>query len=1202
MKRRVLPILVASIIIMIAIAGLLSLFDELSGPFGSIGPGQGKDEGQSSQTSGEMQSNNVSSPSASSQDGKPIQNIPASPTCSGSISCQGGLTPAVPLFRVRGSTHTALLRSAAASSYNGKLWNISDEANHSDYQGEELIFSVSGFSSAESDRITITPLIEFSPGFIPTSLYATQVSLQSPLVYYPEELAFYSASAFSVPYEFSTTHYYFDESTLNTARVLDDKKYLELPGAITERTKRLAIEITQGLDSPYAKAKAIESYLQRNYEYNPVYQIAPQDWEPNDWFLFEEKKGVCANFNSALAVLCRTVGIPARLVTGFTIQSIADEQVVKGDQAHEWIEVAFEDLGWIAFDATAPGGKIPTVTHIDSASYIAKKGYTFEVEGEVLAEDGYGVDKMPVEILINETNARGGTLVGNGETSQGHFKITCTALPGIRVGDYYIIAHSLGNDRYAESWSVSENKLRLPATTPATQEQTSIPTPIARAPTTITITASNTIAKKGYALDVSGKVTTSSGDRVDDVKVEVFLNKTKDRGGTVIGSGNTSQGYFMVSCQVPKEMSVGEYQIIAHALADNLYSESWSDPDIKVITATKITLYLPQTIGVNRTITISGSLTEEFGEAVSNQEVLFLLQGKGTIAKPITTEKGEFSFKYTFDQIGTYNVTAEFKGTSYFLASSSSAEIRVLMPTSINLQLPEKALTHEPVSIEGSIKDANGSALVGETITIITDSSGVKTTTGQDGTFSILYSFDKAGVHKVEAKFDTSQYYLASSSSAEIEILSIPLDIQTSDTFVRNEEAVIQGTIGAGDKLYPKESVLLLLDGLQLAEPVADQNGKFQFTYHVPTSTTLGPHTLEYRVPVLNIAETQNIVVKARTSLILSAPAMAKPGDHLSVKAALRDDLRAPMGGANIISQTDGLSAITDGNGTASFGLDIPANQKEPHWSFEYRFLGTSLYLPCSSSMQISLASRTVFPWWVLAFIPVVGISGGYLVYRRRKNKRVPSSMTIEEAMEPDVAQLGGKNVNISINFPQIEKELPDVWGLNDGLDIELLVTDGQGYGLAQKEIEVHVDGIPVAELRLDDKGRAELVQAFSNKGDHLVVGKFSGYEKHELTQVTRTIRIVDYREEIVALFNSLLAWAQSHVSPIPPDATPREIEQILVRKRKEIDRNVLDIVISCFEEADYSTHEIYRKHYRTMFVAQKQVKDSLRRANDKPD
>ncbi|MDD5094140.1 MAG: transglutaminase-like domain-containing protein [Dehalococcoidia bacterium] len=152
----------------------------------------------------------------------------------------------------------------------------------------------------------------------------------------------------------SLSHSYrdFNRDVLNDASTLVDVRCQQLPDTISERVKELSRRITESMPSPFEKAKAIEEFLQAKYEYKLDYQPAPSDWEPNDWFLFESREGICGNFNSAFVILSRASGIPARLAAGYYIQpGQGERQVVYANQAHAWAEVGFQGIGWLAFDA-----------------------------------------------------------------------------------------------------------------------------------------------------------------------------------------------------------------------------------------------------------------------------------------------------------------------------------------------------------------------------------------------------------------------------------------------------------------------------------------------------------------------------------------------------------------------------------------------------------------------------------------------------------------------------------------------------------------------------------------------------------------------------------------------------------------------------------------------------------------------------------
>jgi protein-glutamine gamma-glutamyltransferase len=127
------------------------------------------------------------------------------------------------------------------------------------------------------------------------------------------------------------------------------------------RIRDLAVTITAGIPDYYGKAKAIETYLRANYLYSLKPGIAA-DGDQLAHFLFEAKKGYCSYFAFAMALLCRSVGIPARVAVGFAVDprmEVLNFYEVRAFQAHAWVEVYFGDLGWITFDPTsdtlAPG-------------------------------------------------------------------------------------------------------------------------------------------------------------------------------------------------------------------------------------------------------------------------------------------------------------------------------------------------------------------------------------------------------------------------------------------------------------------------------------------------------------------------------------------------------------------------------------------------------------------------------------------------------------------------------------------------------------------------------------------------------------------------------------------------------------------------------------------------------------------------------
>ena len=130
----------------------------------------------------------------------------------------------------------------------------------------------------------------------------------------------------------------------DTTRAIEASRYA--------RTYRLASRITAGQPTTYDAVKAIEDYLQRNYRYN---ERPPSAALPLDAFLFEDKIGYCQQFSGAMALMLRLEGIPARVAAGFSPGSYnkdTGEYRVRDLDAHSWVEVWFNGIGWVPFDPT----------------------------------------------------------------------------------------------------------------------------------------------------------------------------------------------------------------------------------------------------------------------------------------------------------------------------------------------------------------------------------------------------------------------------------------------------------------------------------------------------------------------------------------------------------------------------------------------------------------------------------------------------------------------------------------------------------------------------------------------------------------------------------------------------------------------------------------------------------------------------------
>jgi transglutaminase-like putative cysteine protease len=137
-----------------------------------------------------------------------------------------------------------------------------------------------------------------------------------------------------------------EEPTLDTAEV-------------TPRIAALAAEVTAGAASTGEAAVRLERHLMDSYTYADRFLGLSGD-KPLEEFLFERREGHCELFASALVLMLRSEGIPARLVTGFLggeLNPLTGYYVVRQSNAHAWVEAYLPDEGWKILDPTPPAGR-----------------------------------------------------------------------------------------------------------------------------------------------------------------------------------------------------------------------------------------------------------------------------------------------------------------------------------------------------------------------------------------------------------------------------------------------------------------------------------------------------------------------------------------------------------------------------------------------------------------------------------------------------------------------------------------------------------------------------------------------------------------------------------------------------------------------------------------------------------------------------
>lgn len=258
------------------------------------------------------------------------------------------------------------LRGVAFDQYNGKTWTnrlsyrraVSEEASGTFVLRGSRSPAPAPLGETIRQTILLEPLdtsVLFAAPFI-EGVSGKFPSIQSDLtgsVYLPFpsssriEYSVLSRSNPILPADLSSEPRLYPESFT--------RHFLQIP-AQSERVAALAKDITHTQRSAYEKVNAIRSFLTHNFRYSLDAPLAELD-HPLEEFLFSRKTGYCEHYATAMVMMLRTIGIPARLVTGFLAtewNEYGNYYLVRQQDAHAWVEVHLPHSGWITMDPTPP--------------------------------------------------------------------------------------------------------------------------------------------------------------------------------------------------------------------------------------------------------------------------------------------------------------------------------------------------------------------------------------------------------------------------------------------------------------------------------------------------------------------------------------------------------------------------------------------------------------------------------------------------------------------------------------------------------------------------------------------------------------------------------------------------------------------------------------------------------------------------------
>ena len=324
---------------------------------------------------------------------------------------------------------------------------------------------------------------------------------------------------------------------------------------------------------------------------------------------------------------------------------------------------------------------------------------------------------------------------------------------------------------------------------------------------------------KNESFTIGGYVVRADNKQgVASIKVDLFLNATKEAPGEFLGSASTDgAGRFAVETKVPHDLDATKYHLVAHSLQKQvdckIWRESWSDPEMEVTAKTRIVWDLPARVVLGRNMTVAGRVLDEVGGPVRNGNVTLVVEGQ---TLRLTTDGiGAFSHVMRVNDTGDVDVTATFDSTKYYGASSSTASVPVVpedvqvdgadAPLGVLLTRSRETVVTGTVLVGGAARPGEVQlAFEGLKVSSCADcpaASAVKVTPDENGTFSVpvwVASDQAPGAHRLTVTGGGLKQTHAFNSTLAVPV-TLVIDAKGAGLFTKDYEGTVTAVDDAGD-------------------------------------------------------------------------------------------------------------------------------------------------------------------------------------------------------------------------------------------------------------------------------------------------------------------------------------------------------------------------------------------------------------------
>ncbi|WP_157078601.1 beta strand repeat-containing protein, partial [Methanobrevibacter filiformis] len=419
-------------------------------------------------------------------------------------------------------------------------------------------------------------------------------------------------------------------------------------------------------------------------------------------------------------------------------------------------------------------------------------------------------------------------------------------------------------------------------------------------------------SKVNSSVSVNGTLKDEYGNDVSGVTVIVTVNGFNYT-STTDNNGNWNITYLV--------NSTDPVNIVATFVGDVNYTAAVNSTEFGgVLINTTLVINPVPNSKVNSSVSVNGTLKDEYGDNVSGVTVIVTVDGFNYTST--TDSNGNWNITYLVNSSSEISVVATFIGdVNYTVAVNSTEFGGVLINTILVINSVPNSKVNSSVSVNGTLKDEYGDNVSGVTVIVTVDGFNYTSTTDSNGNWNITYLVNSSSEISVVATFVGDVNYAAAVNSTEFGgvLINTILVINSVPDSKVNSSVSVNGTLKDeyGDNVSGV-TVIVTVDGFNYTS-TTDSNGNWDITYLVNSSSEI--NVIATFIGDVNYTAAANNTefagVLINTTLVINLVHDSKVNSSVSVNGTLKDEYGNNVSGVTVMVTVDGFNytSTTDSNG-----------------------------------------------------------------------------------------------------------------------------------------------------------------------------------------------------------------------------------------------------------------------------------------------